>query len=82
MLRYWRHLFSLAVESQYVVALRLTRLIEGGPSAIDEARRILLEKSAASAELPLHLIQGRSALWLTVSYRKTVRTNLRRLRQR
>jgi len=59
--------------------LRTVRLAGGGASAIDEAWRILSEKTAATAEIPQRLLQTRSPLVLTVGYRKMVRQNLRRL---
>jgi len=77
--RYWRHLLLLSAESHCVMMLRTVRLAGGGASAIDEAWRILSEKTAATAEIPQRLLQTRSPLVLTVGYRKMVRQNLRRL---
>lgn len=81
MFRYWRHLFLLSVESQCVIAMRTIKLSGGGSSALDEAWRILVEKTAATAEIPQHVVHGRSPLRQAVAYRKIVRNNLRRLRR-
>jgi len=59
--------------------MRTIKLTRGGASALDEARRILVEKAAATAEIPQHMLNARSPLVLAVNYRKLVRANLRRL---
>jgi hypothetical protein len=79
MFRYWRHLFLLSTESHCVVMLRTLKLARGGASALDEAWRILAEKTAATAEIPQHILGAKSPLELTVDYRRMVRGNLRRL---
>ncbi len=79
MFRYWHHLLMLSAESQCVIMLRTIRLAGGGPTAMDEAWRILTEKAAATAELPQHALNATSPLALFVDYRRTVRSNLRRL---
>jgi hypothetical protein len=81
MFRAWRHLWLLSIESQYVVAMRAIKLASGGPPALDEAWRIVAEKSAATAEIPQHMLYARLPLALAVVYRKMVRTNLRRLQR-
>jgi hypothetical protein len=78
MLRFWRHMLLLSLESHCVIAMRTVKLASGGISALDEASRILAEKFAATADLPRSLAT-RSPLILTVGYRKMVRSNLRRL---
>jgi len=79
MFRYWRHLFLLSAESHCVMILRTLKLARGGASAADEAWRILLEKAAATIEIPQRVLDTRSPLALAVDYRKRVRNNLRRL---
>jgi hypothetical protein len=81
MFRYWRHLWLLSIESHWVIAMRTIKLTSGGASALDEMLRIVVEKTAATAEIPQHLLYARSPLILAVGYRKMVRSNLRRLRQ-
>ena len=78
MLRFWRHMFFLSLESHCVIAMRAVKLAGGGLSAVDEATRIIVEKFSATADLPRSLAT-RSPLMLTVVYRKMVRSNLRRL---
>ena len=78
MLRYWRHLLLLSIESHCVIAMRTIRLTSGGTLALDEAWHILTEKTSATAEIP-HVLYTRSPLMLAVLYRKLVRSNLRRL---
>jgi hypothetical protein len=82
MFRYWRHLLLLSIESHCVITMRTIKLTRGGASALDEAWRILVEKVAATAEIPQHMLNARSPLVLAVNYRKTVRANLRRLSAR
>jgi len=82
MFRYWHHLFLLSTESQCAMMLRTIKLARGGTSALDEAWRILVEKSAAMAEIPQRVLDVKSPLTLAVDYRKMVRSNLRRLSAR
>ena len=79
MLRYWRHLFLLSTESHCVMMLRTILLAKGGISAVDEAWRILAEKTTATLEIPRRVLDAKSASGLAVDYRKMVRSNLRRL---
>ena len=79
--RYWHHLLLLSLESHCVIAMRTIRLAGGGRSALDEASRIMVEKVAATTNIPRALYTG-SPLMLTVTYRKLVRSNLRRLTMR
>ena len=78
MFRYWHHLLLLSVESHCVIAIRTLKLAGGGFSALDEASRIMAEKVAATTDIP-QALYTRSPLMLTVTYRKLVRSNLRRL---
>ena len=81
MLRCWHHLILLSLESHRVIAIRTMRLASGGFSALDEASRIMVEKVAATTDIP-RALYTRSPLMLTVTYRKLVRSNLRRLATR
>jgi hypothetical protein len=79
MFRYWRHLFLLSLESHCVILLRANKLTGGGTLALDEALRIVVEKSLATAELHQHVLRARSPLFLAITYRRLVRNNMRRL---
>lgn len=81
MFRYWRHLLLLSIESHCVITMRTIKLTRGGTAALDEAWRITVEKTAATAEIPQHLVHMRSLLMLPVVYRRLVRSNLRRLQR-
>lgn len=78
----WR----LGLESQSVIALRLTKLAVGDAAAALEAQRMVSEKILAAAELPLRTasaaLSGKphSAPAAAVAhYRRKVRANRRRL---
>ena len=79
MFGYWRHLSLLSIESHCVITMRMIKLTGGGAPALDEAWRILVEKAAATANVPQHVLDARSPLVLVMNYRKMVRGNLRRL---
>jgi hypothetical protein len=80
---------KLAVESQWMILQRLSRLQVGGPGAQEEAAKMVTEKAAAAATetfaLGSALASGTSlpaALGSTVkSYRGKVAANRRRLRR-
>ena len=65
--------------SQRVVALRLAKLAKGGPGAHREARRMIVEKMAASAEAGAALMMGKSPHSVVRRYRTIVSANERRL---
>jgi hypothetical protein len=79
--KYWHHVLLLSIESHCVITIRTIKLASGGTSALDEAWHILVEKTAATAEIS-HMLYTRSPLMLAVAYRKLVRSNLRRLSAR
>ena len=81
MIRFWRHVAMLSIESSGVIWLRSLKLTLGGPAAVTEAAVILFEKAAAAGELPIHLANGKTPLEMTVAYRRAVRANLNRLRR-
>jgi hypothetical protein len=82
-LRHWWKLSTdLALagfEAQRVIALRLAKLAAGGPAADREARRMVTEKVAASAEATATLAMGGSPEAVLHRYRTIMRANQRRL---
>jgi hypothetical protein len=76
------HIAMANWSAQRVVGLRLAMLAKGGPSAEREARRMIVEKIAASAEAWLALANGKSAQSIVRRYRAVVRANERRLSSR
>jgi hypothetical protein len=82
---FWR----VGVEAQQVVALRLAKLARGGASATNEATRMGFEKIVTAAEAQraaaAALLTGKAAqipARTVALYRRKVRANRRRLRQR
>ena len=69
----------LAVESQQVIALRLLHLAAGGPDALHEANRMVVEKAAAVVESGARLAAGQGPEPILRSYRHKVQANRRRL---
>ena len=67
------------INAQRVVALRLNKLAKGGPAAEREARRMIVEKFAASFEAGAAIASGRSPLSVIKRYGSIVRANRRRL---
>lgn len=79
--------WSLGLEASGVIALRLTRMAQGGAAASDEAQLMLSEKIASAAELQADLLGGRfGATPLTGTqhvlrhYTRKVKANRKRLR--
>jgi hypothetical protein len=79
MTRHWHHLLMFSTEASCVVVLRTMRLIGGGLPAVDEACRILTEKTVAMGETSVRAVRGKWPLTMALAYRRTVRKNLRRL---
>jgi hypothetical protein len=79
MIRYWRHLLMFSTESSCVIILRTMKLASGGIPALDEACRILTEKGVAMGETSVRAVRGKWPLTMALAYRRTVRSNLRRL---
>lgn len=69
----------LAVESQQVIALRLLRLAAGGPDALQESHRMVMEKAVAAVESGARLAFGHEPDDILRSYRHKVQANHRRL---
>jgi hypothetical protein len=79
MRKLWQHLFMFSTESTCVIMLRTVKLLSGGLPAIDEAHRILAEKSVATGKTFVRAARGKSPLTMALGYRRAVRNNLRRL---
>ncbi len=69
----------LVVESQQVIALRLMRLAAGGPGAVHESQRMVVEKAVAAVESGARLAVGQDPGVILRSYRRKVQANRRRL---
>jgi hypothetical protein len=83
--QWWKLSTDLALagfEAQRVIALRLMKLAAGGPAADQEARRMVTEKIAASAEAAATLATGGSPQAVLHRYRTIMRANQRRLSRR
>jgi hypothetical protein len=83
--QWWKLSTDLALagfEAQRVIALRLMKLAAGGPAAELEARRMVTEKIAASAEAAATLAMGGSPETVLRRYRTIMRANKRRLSRR
>jgi hypothetical protein len=70
---------ALAFECQQVIALRLAKLSRGGAAASREANRMVSEKLAALVQTGMGAAKGGSLHSAIRRYRKTVRSNRRRL---
>jgi hypothetical protein len=79
MTRYWRYVLMFSVESGCVIVLRTMKLASGGLPALDEACRIVTEKAVAMGETSVRAARGKWPLTMALDYRRTVRSNLRRL---
>ncbi len=51
--------WALAAESNIVIAMRIGRLAQGGPAAVQEAGRMVIEKVAAHLALGCDLMTGK-----------------------
>jgi hypothetical protein len=80
--RYSRDLSLAFFEAQRVIALRLAKLAAGGPAANAEARKMVMEKLAASTEAAATLAKNGSAQTVLNRYRTIMRANKRRLTRR
>ncbi len=74
-----KELALINLHSQRVIAMRLAKLSKGGPAAHREARRMIVEKLAASAEAGVAIMSGKSPQSVAKRYRAIVRANERRL---
>jgi hypothetical protein len=67
------------LESQRVIALRLSKMAAGGPAAEKEARRMVTEKITAAVEAATTLVAGGTAEQVVRRYRTIIRSNKTRL---
>ena len=75
----WYASVMLAIESNGVIALRLTTLAFGGATARNEALLMVQEKIEASIEAGTTLLKGGSARSVIDRYREHVQANSVRL---
>lgn len=69
----------MAVDAQFVIAARLTKLAQGGPDAAKEASLMINEKLMANAEAAMSLATGATPLAVVRAYGRKVSSNRRRL---
>jgi hypothetical protein len=69
----------LGFEAQEVIALRMMKIVAGGPAAHKEAARMTAEKLTAAAEAMTTFAMGGSGRKVIRRYRTHVRANARRL---
>ena len=72
-------LMLLAAEANYVVALRMMKLMRGGKSARREAELMVSEKVHAAFEATTSLMAGASGDKIINRYRRHVAANAKRL---
>jgi len=72
-------LVMLALESNYVVALRCMKLMQGGARARREAERMVSEKIRAAIQTGVSLVAGASGEDIVHRYRRRVAANAKRL---
>ena len=79
MLNSWFDTATLFIQSQLVIALRLTKMAWGGRGAQDEAFRMVGEKVEASMDSILMLIAGGSGSMVLAHYNDLIADNIERL---
>jgi hypothetical protein len=72
----------LALESNRVIGLRLTKLAAGGVEAFEEAHLIISEKIGAAAEATSTLMTGGTTAAVINRYQEHVAANVSRLSRR
>jgi hypothetical protein len=75
----WYTTTMLALESRQVIALRLMKLGDGGPAAIDEAILMVCEKVDAGIAAGITILSGGSIASIVQAYRLKVAANAGRL---
>jgi hypothetical protein len=75
----WYSSAMLALESNHVIGLRLTKLAFGGRGAGDEANLMVAEKIAATFEAFQTLLKGGNIFIVIDRYREHVTANATRL---
>src|SRR5690242_17630298 len=74
-----KNLMMLAMEASGVIAMRMMKLMGGGPLARREAERMISEKMTAASEAAASLMTGASANQIVRRYRHHVAKNAKRL---
>jgi hypothetical protein len=69
----------LAIEANEVIALRMAKIISGGPGAMTEIQLMIAEKIDAAAEAGTNLIVGQNPTAMVARFRERVASNQRRL---
>ena len=69
----------LAIEANEVIALRMAKIISGGPDAMTEIQLMITEKIDAAAEAGTSLIFGQNPTAIVARFREHVASNQRRL---
>jgi hypothetical protein len=69
----------LAIEANEVIALRMAKIISGGPDAMTEIQLMITEKIDAGAEAGTSLIFGQNPTAIVARFREHVASNRRRL---
>jgi hypothetical protein len=72
-------LMLLAAEANYVIALRMMKLMRGGKGSRREAERMVSEKIHAAFEATTSLMAGASGDKIIRRYRRHVAANAKRL---
>lgn len=72
-------LAKLAIESQQVITLRLLKIARGGPMAMREANRMVVEKAHAMVDASLLAASGAAPEKILRRCSRTVRSNRKRL---
>lgn len=70
------------MDAQHVIAMRMAKPAKGGVAADREARRMFIEKVAASADASAALLTGKPVHSVVRRYSSIVRANKRRLSRR
>ncbi len=69
----------LAIEANEVIALRMTKIISGGPEAMTEIQLMITEKIDATVEAGTSLMFGQDPTAIVARFREHVASNQRRL---
>jgi hypothetical protein len=75
----WYSATMLALESNHVIALRLSKLAYGGLEAHSEAKLMIIEKIDAAVEASCSLLKNGDVSAVVARYRKHVSANADRL---
>lgn len=79
MMKMFFELSMLAFEAQQVMWLRALKLSGGGTAGDQEAKLMVREKVVAAQQATVKLMTGTAPATVLRGYRRTVRSNIRRL---